>query len=107
MAPSVLTWYCSALSPDRKTALPDTEMQVKIRASVLFGEGEECRADPDQVGGEGAERRALHGQARRVRGERPGGPIRLEVELAHRIEHSLARLRTGAPELLTLIGRTS
>ena len=27
-APLVLTWYCSAESPDRNTALPVTEMQV-------------------------------------------------------------------------------
>jgi hypothetical protein len=27
-APLVLTWYCSAWSPDRNTALPATEMQV-------------------------------------------------------------------------------
>jgi hypothetical protein len=27
-APLVLTWYCSAESPDMKTALPATEMQV-------------------------------------------------------------------------------
>ena len=28
MAPLVLSWYCSAVSPDRKTALPVTDMQV-------------------------------------------------------------------------------
>src|SRR5262249_30523438 len=28
-APLVLTWYCSAVSPERKTALPDTDTQVK------------------------------------------------------------------------------
>ena len=33
-APPVLTWYCSALSPDRNTALPATDMQVK--REVLF-----------------------------------------------------------------------
>ena len=30
MAPLVLTWYCKATSPERNTALPETEMPVNI-----------------------------------------------------------------------------
>ena len=33
-APLVLTWYCSALLPDRNTALPVTEMQVNSDFSL-------------------------------------------------------------------------
>ena len=37
-APPVLTWYCSAVSPDRKTALPATEMQVNSELVFWFSE---------------------------------------------------------------------
>ena len=33
-APPVLTWYCRAVSPDRNTALPETDMQVN--SELLF-----------------------------------------------------------------------
>ena len=34
-APPVLTWYCSALSPDKNTALPVTEIQVNNEGVFL------------------------------------------------------------------------
>src|SRR4051812_46494203 len=47
-APPVLIWYCKAVSPDKKTALPVTEMQVKSEL-VLLDSARSPRLPPQPI----------------------------------------------------------